>query len=74
VWNSTKNGVTSERGVERRFFMSGDVEAFCTEFVKGGSEGLCECVGEGVLPDKADMCFRVYTVTKKYLPIFPDPG
>jgi len=54
--------------------MSGDVEAFCTEFVKGGSEGLCECVGEGVLPDKADMCFRVYTVTKKYLPIFPDPG
>jgi len=65
-WNSTKNCVTSERSVERRF-MSGD-EAFCTQLTNGGSEGLCDYVGEGVLPDKADICFRACTLSQKGIP------
>ena len=60
-----QNGVTSERSVERRFLMSGDVESFCTELVNGGSVGLCDCVGYGVLTDKADMFQSLHTVTKK---------
>ena len=54
VWNSTKNCVTSERSVERRFLMYEDFESFCTELVNGEAESLCDCVGEGVLPDKAE--------------------
>jgi len=65
VWNTTKTCVTSERGVERRFLMYEDVESFCTELVNGGAQGLCDCVGEGVLPDKADICFRAHTLSQK---------
>jgi hypothetical protein len=68
VLNSTKNGVTSERSVERRFFMYEDVESFCTELTNGGSEGLCDCVGEVVLPDKAYICFRASTLSQKGIP------
>jgi len=31
-----------------------DFESFCTELVNGEAESLCDCVGEGVLPDKAE--------------------
>jgi hypothetical protein len=68
VWNSTKKGVTSERGVERRFFTYEDAESFCTEIANGGSEVLCDCVGEGVIPDKARMCFRACTLSQKGIP------
>jgi len=67
VWNSTKNCVTSERSVERRFLMYEDVESFCTELVNGGSEGLCDCVGEEVLPDKAE-CFKARFLSQKGIP------
>jgi len=65
VWNSNKNCVTSERGLERRFLMYEDVESFFTEHVNGGAEGLCDCVGEGALPDKADMFQSSHPVTKR---------
>jgi hypothetical protein len=74
VWNSTKNCVTSERSVER-FLMYEDVESFCTELVNGGAEGLCDCVDEGVLPDKAAIRFRAHTLSQnEYLPIFLNRG
>jgi hypothetical protein len=60
--------VTSERGVERRFLTYEDVESFCTELTNGESEGLCDCVGEGVIQDKADMCFRTCTLSQKGIP------
>jgi len=74
VWNSTKNCVTSERSVER-FLMYEDVESSCTEPVNGGAEGLCDCVDEGVLPDKAAIRFRAHTLSQnEYLPIFLNRG
>ena len=36
--------------------------------MNGGSEGLCVCVGDGILPDKADICFRAYTLSQKGIP------
>jgi hypothetical protein len=45
-----------------------DVESFCKELINGGSEGLCNCVGEGVLIDKADMCFTACTLSQKGIP------
>jgi hypothetical protein len=65
VWNSTKNCVTSERNVERSFLMYQNVESFCTELVNGRAEGLCDCVGDGILPDKADICFRTPNLSKR---------
>jgi len=68
MWNSTKNCVTSESGVERSFLMYEDVESFCTEFVNGVSEGLCDCVGEEVLTDKANICFKTRFLSQKVIP------
>jgi hypothetical protein len=65
VWNSTKKGVTSERGVEKRFFTYEDVESFCTELTNAGVESLCDSVCEKVIPDKANMCFRACTLSQK---------
>jgi hypothetical protein len=55
-------------GIERRFSTCEDVESFCTDLTKGRSEGLCDCVGEGVIPDKAEMCFRPYTSSQRGIP------
>jgi hypothetical protein len=63
--NNTRNCVISERGTERRFFTYKDVESFCKELINVGFEGLCDCVGEGVIQDEADMCFRVCTMSQK---------
>jgi hypothetical protein len=60
--------VTSERSVERRFFTYENDESFCTELTNGGTEVLCDWVGEGVMPDKADMCFRACTPSQKGIP------
>jgi hypothetical protein len=68
VWNSTKNGVTSGKAVERQFYTYKDVESFCTELTNGGSEGLCDCVGEGVIQDQAGMCIRACTLSQKGIP------
>jgi hypothetical protein len=39
----------------------------CTELINGG-RNICDCVGEGVIQEKADMCFRACTVSQKGIP------
>jgi hypothetical protein len=68
VWNSVKKGVQSESGIERRFSTYEEVTSFCTDLTKGRSEGLCDCVGEGVIIDKAEMCFRPCTLSQRGIP------
>ena len=44
---SSSGSMVSSRFMERRFFMSGEAETFCTELCSYGLERLCTCVYEG---------------------------
>ena len=61
VWKNTKNGVTTDKCIERVFPMYEDVERFCTELMNGTLEILCNCVCEEVLQfleDNVELRFR----------------
>jgi hypothetical protein len=57
-WNAEKE---THRCMERRFMMYSDVDTFCTELCKLGSEGLCKCIYEEyhtIIPAQSPDCLR----------------
>jgi len=61
VWRTHKHDDSSERCMERYFFLYEELETFCRGLKFGAMEGLCDCVFMGLyrfLEGKADICFK----------------
>ena len=70
-WSGGSGSRDSSRFMERRFYMSGEAETFCTELCSRGLEGLCTCVYEeyNMSPhERAPRCLREPLIqSQKYL-------
>ena len=61
VWRTHKYGDSSERCMERYFFLYEELETFCRGLKSGALEGLYDCVFLGIYrfrEGKVDICFK----------------
>jgi hypothetical protein len=70
VWQRNPNTPPSGGCLQRMIAMTDEMEKFCQELIIGGSELLCNCLGESfpeILEGKVRECYRAQTSKRQNL-------
>jgi hypothetical protein len=77
VWKTKNQKQSSERYLQRMITMTNEMDKFLQELISGGSENLCNCVGEKfpeILEGKVEKCFRAHSTKRNVSKNITDLG